>query len=642
MNEKEEVRERLDVVDILGEYLKLKGAGQGAFKALCPFHGEKTPSLHISRPKQIWHCFGCGKGGDIFAFVMEMEGMGFREALEHLAQKAGVVLQERPAATSTDRGDRLRAINAFAMAVYQKYLASASGEVARAYLAKRGLKAETIEAFGLGYAPKEWTVLVEAGKKKGIGVKELVEAGLASLSKGPEGAVDRFRHRLMIPLRDAQGRVVAFTGRVLDPKDEPKYMNSPQTPIYDKSRLLFGLDRAKTAIRREKSAVIVEGNMDVIASHEAGVEHVIACSGTAFTIEHGQALKRYTQKLVFCFDADTAGFEAARRAMRLAATLGFDIAVVPLSASVGKDPDEVIRSQGAEAWHRLVAAAEPRMHWLFNRLIRPISPDQIEAKKIASSAFGEEIATLPNAIEREHWISQMANMFGVSVQAATQSVTQAIKAQRQKSSSFLQRSQIIEDAPLNSDSSIQSSSRAEAKQSRYDIDSFVGTSTPPRNDVSPTPTPAERIAWLVLSLAWNDRESGALLIEQGNEELFPASVRELYNATVLVYHQSKFTPSLYGFEAIRAQFPSPEADTTLRQIALEAERVHGAERLPSGAFPSSLIISALKRLSLFALNDRKQSLLLAIRRAETAGDKEQVNQLVQQYQHLMSSMPSSL
>lgn len=635
MQEKDEVKDRLDIADIIGEYLTLKGAGQGAFKALCPFHGEKTPSLHISRPKQIWHCFGCGKGGDVLAFVMEMEGMGFREALEHLAKKAGVVLKEVPRAPSSDRGDRLRAINTFAQEVYRRHLASSSGQVARDYLAKRAVSETVVDAFALGYAPKEWTVLVEAAKKKGISTKELVEAGLAIPSKGPEGVVDRFRHRLMIPLKDTQGRTVAFTGRVLDPNDEPKYMNSPQTAVYDKGRLLFGLDRAKAAIRREKSVVIVEGNMDVIASHEAGVDWAIACSGTAFTREHAAALKRYTDTLVFCFDADAAGFAAARRAMQLAAGEGFSVRVVPLDATEGKDPDEVVRRHGADVWRVLVGKAEPRMEWLFRRLVASVNVADVEAKKVAAREFSGEVATLANVIEREHWQGKLAAVLGVSPQAVHQAIALALKQ--------LPRQQAYRER-------IEQSTDAQGKTTVEESDQYHGSMSAPQEGESSESgmsltmpvTPAERAAWLALSLAWSGYELAELFFAHTQPDTFPLALRELYNATALVYHRSQFAPTTYGFQAIRAQIASPAADSTLRTLALEAERVHGLERLPSGAFPPSLLLAALKRLAHLALDERKRILLADVRRAEAAGDARQVDALMATYQRLMSEASTSL
>jgi DNA primase len=552
---------------------------------------------------------------------MEMEGMGFREALEHLAKKAGVVLKELPRAAQADVGDRLRSVNAFAQEVYRRYLASSAGEQARAYLASRGIDQTTMDRFGLGYAPKEWTTLVEAAKKKGMSMKELGDAGLALTSKGPYGMVDRFRHRLMIPLKDAQGRTVAFTGRVLDPKDEPKYMNSPQTPVYDKGRLLFGLDGAKTAIRREKAAVIVEGNMDVIASHQAGVEWAIACSGTAFTVHHALLLKRYTHQLIFCFDADAAGFAAARRAMQLAASEGFDVAVVPLDATEGKDPDEVVRRRGPDAWRALVGKAVPRMEWLFARLVRSADVADVEAKKVAAREFAHEIATLPNAIEREHWQGKLAAVLGVSAQAAGQAVVQA-----QREVSRLHQGERTPAPQAN-----------EAPTPEPVVVSDRHAALP----LAPS-TPAERAGWLALSLAWSERPLAEVLVTQTTLDLFPPSLHDLYNATVLVYHQTQFAPTTYGFEAIRAQIASPTADHALRSMALEAERVHGLERLPSGAFPPSLLLAALKRLANLALDERKRMLLADVRRAEAANDHEQVDALMHAYQRLMSETPPSL
>ncbi|MBI4598785.1 DNA primase [Candidatus Uhrbacteria bacterium] len=422
MEAKDEVKQRIDVVDLIGEYLELKPAGGGSFKALCPFHTEKTPSFHISREKQIWHCFGCGEGGDCFAFLMKMEGSDFPEALRNLAKRAGVEIPRFSSAQS-NANQRLMDVNAFAAACYRKILSEASyAASARAYVEKRGITPELLEKFGIGYAPDEWDVLTRLLEKKGFHAPECEQAGLLLRRKSGPGHIDRFRNRLMIPLRDPQGNTVGFTGRLLpsafaDASHEgPKYMNSPETPIYKKGELLFGLDLARRAAKGQGSVVIVEGNLDVVASHKAGVEAVVASSGTALTERQLQLLKRVADDLVFAFDQDAAGFEAAKRGIQLARRLGFHVKVALLPPEAGKDPDEAVQKD-PELWRKAVREPIPVMQYLIERTLRDKNLQEVDAKREAGAVLLPELALIENVIEREHWMQAIADALRTPVDA---------------------------------------------------------------------------------------------------------------------------------------------------------------------------------------------------------------------------------
>ncbi|OGH80630.1 MAG: DNA primase, partial [Candidatus Magasanikbacteria bacterium RIFCSPLOWO2_02_FULL_44_11] len=417
MDHKEEIRRRIDVADLIGDSLELKPAGGGSMKAICPFHTEKTPSFYVSKEKQIWHCFGCGKGGDIFAFVMEMEGADFSEALRVLGKRAGVEIP-RFSSTASNEKTRLLESNKQAESVFKHVLRSSDhGQHARSYVASRGYTDEIVDAFGIGFAPNEWSLLCDTLKKKGWKDHELVAAGLALNKKKGGGVVDRFRGRLMIPLRDHHGNTVGFTGRVLPGSDDsgPKYMNSPETLVYKKGELLFGLDRAKVAIKKEKQVVIVEGNLDVLASHMVGVEHVVASSGTALTQAQLHLLKRFTDTVVFCFDQDTAGFRAARKGIHLATELGFRVRVIQIPPGKGKDPDELIK-QDAEAWKRLARHPIDIMEYYFQVAEAKNDLTDVQRKKRVGAFLLEEIARLPDVIEQEHWLRKLSPLVQVDVE----------------------------------------------------------------------------------------------------------------------------------------------------------------------------------------------------------------------------------
>ena len=414
-NVTQEIKRRLDIVQVISEYIPTKKAGS-SYKACCPFHNEKSPSMFISPEKQMWHCFGCGEGGDVFAFVMKMDGMEFRDALRHLGKKAGVELTEQTRQQSSEKSVLIEA-NTLAMKFWHQVLMkTADAKVAREYVKKRQLSEETVTAFGIGFAPDTWDSLKNALAKKGVTDAVLLKAGLASAREDGKGCYDRFRGRVMFPIRDVHGDVVGFTGRVMpgpdgkDPKDTGKYVNSPQTLVYNKSAVLFALDRAKHEIKRRGYAVIVEGNMDAIASHQAGVTNVVASSGTAFTDEQMVLLKRFTSKLVLSFDADAAGELAARRSIDTAISHGFSVRVLQLPEGAGKDPDDCIRKD-VTMWEKAIADAVPYMQWYIDKA-RPkiVAADPQEKAQLAEDLL-KELAKIVEPVEQAEWVRVLAAIF---------------------------------------------------------------------------------------------------------------------------------------------------------------------------------------------------------------------------------------
>lgn len=408
---KEDIRSRLAIEDVIGEYVPLKRAGR-SWKGLSPFAQEKTPSFFVSPDKQIWHDFSSNKGGDIFSFVMEVEGLDFRGALEMLARKAGVDLSvyQTTGKGYTQKKQQLFAICETATIFYQRMLINTP--VAIDYVSKkRQLTREIVLDFRIGYAPGSGKALIEHLQARGFSLQEIRDAGLVS-SRGS----DMFRDRMMVPLSDGQGRIVGFTARLLaDVKNAPKYINTPQTLLYDKGRQAFGLYQAKEAIRTRDSVVIVEGNLDVVSSHQAGIKNVVAAAGTALTEHHLKALSRLTQHISLCFDGDKAGLAATERAISIAQGMDIELGVINLP-DTAKDPDELIK-QNAQLWEANVLSPIPAVEWIIQQYSYRYDATTPEgARKISTKAL-EVIGLLRDPVEKEQYIKKLATTLGVSHEA---------------------------------------------------------------------------------------------------------------------------------------------------------------------------------------------------------------------------------
>lgn len=407
----ERIKERLDLVDVVNEYVRLKPAGTN-HKARCPFHQEKTPSFMVNRERQFWHCFGCGRGGDVFSFIQDIEGMEFPEALRLLAKRAGVELTRQGRQQSTVR-TRLLDLMKWATAFFMKQLTGAQGDAARTYLEERGIDSTAQEMFGIGFAPDSWEHASVFLKEKGFSQEEIFHAGLTVKSEKRDSMYERFRNRIMFPIADVHGSVVGFGGRTLDEDEPAKYINSPQTPVYDKSRVLYGLHLAKSPIREAGAVVLVEGYTDVIASHRAGVRHVAGVSGTALT--HGQLslLKRFTNTIIVAFDADIAGEAAAARGLELALEAEMEIKAIRLPE--GKDPDELVR-KSPQAWKKLVEGAQAYFAVLFDQLMHRHGTETVEGKKALTKSYLTAVAKIADPVERQHYLEKLARAVHVDVE----------------------------------------------------------------------------------------------------------------------------------------------------------------------------------------------------------------------------------
>jgi DNA primase len=408
---KEEVRSRLSIEDVIGEYVQLKRAGR-SFKGLSPFTSEKTPSFYVSPDKNIWHDFSSNKGGDVFSFIMEVEGLDFRGSLEHLARRAGVdlTLYQTKGKDIARRKQQLLEVTRLAAAYYQHSLLKNPRALDYVFK-KRGLNKQTVTDFRIGYAPDQGNALVQFLTKKGFSKNDLSEAGLTN-----RFGSDLFRGRMMVPLLDESGQAIGFTGRIItDDPNAPKYLNTPTTLLYDKSRHIFGLSQAKEAIRLGGYTVLVEGNLDVVSSHQAAVRAVVATAGTALTEHQLRTLRRLSPEVRLAFDGDKAGIAATERAIPIASQLDIVLTVVSLPGDA-KDPDELIQ-QDVSLWQQAIDAAEPAVDWVIQRYSEREDLATAEGKRVFSSAALQTISGLSDPVEQEHYQQLVAAMTKTSIEA---------------------------------------------------------------------------------------------------------------------------------------------------------------------------------------------------------------------------------
>ncbi|NTW59286.1 MAG: DNA primase [Nitrospirae bacterium] len=417
------VRDSVDIYDVVSGYVSLKKAGKN-WLGLCPFHSEKTPSFNVNPAKQIFHCFGCGVGGDAFKFLELQEGLNFPEAVKQLASRASITLPEsRPRGDEKKSDDERKAllkIIAEAADYFRRELEGPAGSAARAYLAKRGLTETVIRDFSLGYARPEWDGLLKHLRQKGHPPMLLEKAGLIVKRSEGEGHYDRFRGRIIFPIRDISGRVIAFGGRVMD-DSLPKYLNSPETPLYSKSNVLYCLDQAKEPARKQGYFIIVEGYLDAIACHQYGAKNAVATLGTALTDGHLRLMRRFAQKLMLIFDPDPAGVKATLRGFELFAGSGMKVNVVSLPD--GDDPDTFLKKNGYEAFASCLKGSVKFMDFVLGQVVRSGSTTSIDEKVEQAGEMLGFIAKLPSGIERDHYLRRTAEALDVDEGLLRQEMT---------------------------------------------------------------------------------------------------------------------------------------------------------------------------------------------------------------------------
>jgi DNA primase len=406
----EQVRGANPIYDVVSDYVSLKKSGRN-YLGLCPFHGEKTPSFTVNQDRQIFHCFGCGEGGNVIGSIMKREGLSFPEAVRFLAARRGIALPERPTGRPEDKGLKERLLQATAAAgdIFTANLRGPAGRQALAYLDRRGITAATREGFGIGWAAPGRDALYRELTAKGFTQQELLQAGLAA-QREAGGVIDRFRGRVVFPIHDVAGRLVAFGGRLLA-DGEPKYLNSPETPLYHKSNVLYGLSRAKDAIRREGFGVIVEGYFDLVTAVQAGIANVVATSGTALTDGHAELMRRFAERWVVVFDGDAAGIRAAKRSLEVFVAYGLFARGVLLPD--GADPDSFIRARGVEPFRELVDKAEDLMGFFLRRTVQEHRLDTIEGKVAAVRETVPLLAKVRDRVAQADYLARAAQRLGV-------------------------------------------------------------------------------------------------------------------------------------------------------------------------------------------------------------------------------------
>jgi len=600
LDPKDEIKQKIEIAELIGEYLALKPSGSHRFKANCPFHSEKTPSFHVSSDRQIWHCFGCGEGGDCFSFVMKMEGMDFPEALIHLGQKTGVEIK-RLSTIDSNVKQRLYELHDLAVKYYAKTFQDSSGAMkVRQYVQERGITPELVQKFSLGFSPPEWNTCTQFLLKRGYRESEIEISGLGQKRKTGSGLIDRFRERLMIPLRDQHGKTVGFTARILpdslttrlpDDSSSPKYINSPETPIYHKGQLLFGLDLAKRAVKELGCMIIVEGNLDVIASHKDGVENVVASSGTALTTEQLKLLGRYTKTIVFALDQDAAGLKAARRGITLARAEGFDARALILPNGI-KDPDEFVQ-QKPGGWKTVASHSIPIMEFLITHVTKGKVFTNIDDKRAMAKELLPALQELTDVVEQTHWLEVIAQLLGVD-------------------SAVLQRK--IQRIPT--------------PKEKIDTKSVQGVAPQvPHTRLSKD----QQSILLILGLAITQDEKFGFLLEDLKETITEESeVFDLYNTAHFLYTTRDNTPSTALFKQIQSQLSEKHQEVLLNlliKISLLAEQTFSELSQAQVQEQIQTLFAVLHRSQ---TQRKRQSIALQIRQAEFLGNQEVVNSLLKQ------------
>jgi DNA primase len=425
----QELKSRVDIVAVIGERVRLRKNGPNSYKGLCPFHTEKTPSFNVHADKQFYKCFGCSAGGDVYRFIMEMEGITFYEALKELAERHGIPLPKR--AQYADDESRLREalfqMHELAAETFRANLRGPAGETARAYVVRRGLKPDTVEQFGLGYSDRSGRALLRLFEERGFTAPQIEQSGLVR-KRDDSSVYDYFRGRLMFPIHNEAGKVIAFGGRALSDEDQPKYLNSPtvpiRMPIYEKSKVLFNLNRAKAAMRKGDTAILVEGYMDVIGVYAAGFQSVVASCGTALTSDQVRAIKRHIDKIVVNFDPDAAGANASERSIQLLLEEGLQVRIMELDGDL--DPDEYCKERGAEAYRERLESAKGYFHWMVDRTRSQFDMRTTEGRLAVLRHLVPAVQRIPDKLEQMQVAIEVAGYIGVD-QANQGTVLDAFK-----------------------------------------------------------------------------------------------------------------------------------------------------------------------------------------------------------------------
>lgn len=426
---RDEIKRRADIVALVSRYVTLQRAGH-RMRARCPFHEESQPSFYVDPAAGFYKCFGCGAGGDVFSFLMQIEGLSFPEAAERLAEMVGLSWRPDPAAKKvSSQRDVVRGANQYAADFFRRSLRGKAGDAARQYLAERGITEQSVEQFGVGYAPNSWDALLRTLAGKGIGGEVASRCGLVK-PRDAGGFYDTFRNRIMFPIRDVSGQVIGFGGRTMDPEEQAKYINSPETVLFKKSRTVYGLDIARQAISRANLVIVVEGYTDVISLHQAEISNVVACLGTATTADHLQLLSRYADEIVFVYDADAAGMAAALRHVETFEKAPADVKVALLPT--GLDPDEAIRSMGVEGFERVLADRLSLIEYQLRAIHQQYQSHSGADRAAAAREIVKILVKITDVARREAFVAMVADWWGQGNPGRTEAMERVLTEQLAK------------------------------------------------------------------------------------------------------------------------------------------------------------------------------------------------------------------
>lgn len=581
----EEIKNRLDIVEVIGSYIKLQKAGVN-FRAICPFHSEKKPSFFVSPSRQIWHCFGgCSVGGDVFKFVMMIEGVEFGDALKVLAQKAGVELKPRSPELirwQTER-QRLQEVCELATKFFEKQLEeSKTGKEAKKYLLSRGISQDSINKWRIGYAPDVWQGLSDFLSSRGYNEKEVEKAGLG-LTSEKGSFYDRFRGRIIFPIFDLNSQVIGFGGRVFKEKDKAevaKYVNTPNAFLYDKSRILYGLDKAKIEIRKKDACILVEGYTDVIMAHQVGTQNVVATSGTALTPYQLRIIKRYSESLILGFDMDVAGDSATKRGIDLAQSLGFGLKVVRLPE--GKDAADIILKNPKE-WQIALENPKSILEFYFQSAFSGRDPKTPEGKKEISKILLPALKRIPNEIERSYWIQKLA---------------EELEVKEEKVEEELKKVKILDE--ISPHSSFSSSTEEEL----YGIESEekINLTVKSRKELL-----EEMLVILILKSPQNIN-----LIEENKLVLFSPQIREIFENLA---KKQKIDSDYFNYLSLKAEIEELEEKEFIPEIQL-----------------------CLREIQTMKIKKRLDEISREIKKAENEKNLEKIKELVREFNQLSGEM----
>jgi DNA primase len=654
MSVSDEIKQRIDIVEFVSRYTPLKKAG-ATYKGNCPFHNERTPSFVVYPNSGTWHCFGaCGTGGDIFAFLMKKENLDFREALQILAQQAGVSLDEGPSDSGQSRRAQIYEANTAAATFYQHILRTHPGAAeSRDYLARRGIDDATIETFQLGYSLDQWSTLRDHLLSQKFTIDLLVEAGLVKQNEARDSTYDAFRGRVIIPIRDRMGRVIGFGGRVLD-GSQPKYLNTAESPVFHKSHVIYGLDMAYQAIRDANQVVIVEGYMDVIAAHQFGFANVVACMGTALTPDQLQQLQRYTSNYVLALDADSAGQQATIRGLnqarqslarvrkpavgagglRMEERLGAALYIAAMPD--GRDPDDVVR-QDPELWREVIAQAKPLVDFYFSAVVNQIDLSSAREKGAAVAELAPLIAELNDEVERESYIQKLSRMVQINERTIADRVQAAARTAQapvpERSGERPSRFGIVKRTDA--------SKRQDGEQPTGDAP-FMAEASP----IAPTPAKANRLEtedYLLAHLLGEPDLLIWLVTAAAERDLTPVSINDWQH----VENQEIFR-ALSRFMSSDIQWDVEMFQDTLPS-ALHgrlAQLIVAGTTLPDSSSEElrADLLKVLVRLRLDRLRERSVQVKFLIDEASQSGDREENrdlyalnNQMLRDLAHLQTT-----